>query len=151
MNACTVHLNFHMPVGHRAGHQDWIHLFKDHEDPAYSGRHDWSQPPVRAITRWGLPSPIPWQEGNVVFTGHGGFMMGVLPVRLNRQVQPYRLCEFSCTFSPTWHTMRRYYPFNYWAGPPCSLSTRTFVCAVCARTRIHICLFDSFNWGQGIG
>lgn len=35
-----------------------------------------------------------------MLTGHGGFMMGVLPVRLNTQVRPYGLCERS-TFSST--------------------------------------------------
>lgn len=145
VNECTVNLNFNMPAGHGAGRQDWIHLFKFKvaaetpplQEATTKANHHYSHSPL------GPPSPTPRREREwtLVFTGRRGFMMGVLPARLNRECQSSRLCESSsCTFSSTWHTMSPYYPFNYWAGSLCSFSSRTFVC-MCVCLCVYVCTY----------
>lgn len=144
MNERAVHLNFNTPAGHGAGRPDWIRLCRF----MAAGQ----TPPLQEDTTkasyshypLGPPSRTPPTGGKFGVYRPRAFMTGVLPARLNRQTGPtYRLCE-SCTVSPTWHTMRPYCPLNYWAGPSCSLSTRTFVRAhvcVCMHAHTHLSLW----------
>ena len=157
MNERTVRLNVNMPAGHGAGCPDWMRLFRF----MVAGQTPLLQEDTTKASYshylLGPPSPTPPDGREVWCLQATGFYDGCfLPGSTDRQVQPTDFASpkhflppgIQCVLIIPWITEL------YRPAPP-QLEPLCVCMCVCActhtHTRTHVYLFDSFNWGQGIG